>query len=114
VYETKWRQDCLSDEHVQVLIVLGLFGVLDGAGRCLALLRSIMPPILISSCEKARNLKPRGKHDELVNCAGVARGLDDQREQGELETRLRMRGRADKVLQLIGTKFMNRNRVEVA
>jgi len=49
VNETKWRQDCLSDEHVilQVLVALTVFGVLDGAGRCLALLRSIMPPISV-------------------------------------------------------------------
>jgi len=51
--------------------------------------------------------------DELLNCellslirTGVARGVIDQQEVREIETKLKMRGITDKVEQLIGTNSM--------
>ena len=47
-------------------------------------------------------------------CTGVTRGVIDQQEGRELETKLEMWGATDKVVLLIGTEIMNRNSEEVA
>lgn len=104
----KWRQDCLSDEHI--IAFWNDYCVVDVSPYS----RSLMPPLLVHAL-KARNRGSRGKQRRTLEVpslitAGVARGVDNQQELREFETKTQMWGIRDRASLLIGSSIMNRNR----